>query len=320
MAAQIGHKAISASAGSGKTFQLAHRYIELMARGVEPDRIIALTFSRKAAGEIFDSVVRYLCQAASSPEAALQTGMLIGKPDMRQHEFLQILRELLESLHRLHIGTLDSFTVGVAKTFPLELGIPPRFQLLGEDGAAGDVRQQVLARVFSQREANQSAGNGFLQAYKQATFGREEKGLGEQLDELIRQKRGYYQVLPEAGAWGREDRIWPAGSPWWKSPGDVEAAADHLAELLIQDGLSESAMERWRAFIDAVRCFGTGSTWPAAIDYLFGKLSPCIDSLQAGDAAFKVDKSSQHLSREECRSALALMAHVMNTEIAVVLQ
>jgi len=25
---------------------------------------------------------------------------------------------LLESLHRLHIGTLDSFTVGVAKTFP----------------------------------------------------------------------------------------------------------------------------------------------------------------------------------------------------------
>ena len=72
-AAQIGHKAISASAGSGKTFQLAHRYIELMACGVSPDRIIALTFSRKAAGEIFDSVVRYLCKAASSPEASSRT-------------------------------------------------------------------------------------------------------------------------------------------------------------------------------------------------------------------------------------------------------
>jgi ATP-dependent helicase/nuclease subunit A len=68
------HVAISASAGSGKTFQLAHRYIRLMANGVSPDRIIALTFSRKAAGEIFDSVVKYLCDASSSPEQARRTG------------------------------------------------------------------------------------------------------------------------------------------------------------------------------------------------------------------------------------------------------
>src|SRR5512136_456627 len=223
-AAQIGHKAISASAGSGKTFQLAHRYIELMARGVEPDRIIALTFSRKAAGEIFDSVVRYLCQAASSPEAASRTADLIRKQDAGQREFLQILRGLLESLHRLHIGTLDSFTVGVAKTFPLELGIPPHFQLLGEEGAAGGVRQEVLARVFSQREASHDGRSAFLQAYKQVTFGREEKGLEVQLDELIKQNRSCYQVLPEAAAWGREERIWAAGEPWWKDPGDVEAA------------------------------------------------------------------------------------------------
>src|SRR5512136_2223993 len=125
-AAHVGHKAISASAGSGKTFQLAHRYIELMARGVKPDHIIALTFSRKVAGEIFDSIVKYLCQAAASPEAASRMGKLIGKPDTGQSEFLKILRELLESLHRLHIGTLDSFTVGIARAFPMELGILPR--------------------------------------------------------------------------------------------------------------------------------------------------------------------------------------------------
>ena len=48
----IPHMAIAASAGSGKTFQLARRYLTLLAHGVTPDRIIALTFSRKAAGEI----------------------------------------------------------------------------------------------------------------------------------------------------------------------------------------------------------------------------------------------------------------------------
>ena len=71
---KINHIAIAASAGSGKTFQLAHRYIQLLAGGVPPDRIIALTFSRKAAGEIFESIVRYLCEATSSPEHAQQMG------------------------------------------------------------------------------------------------------------------------------------------------------------------------------------------------------------------------------------------------------
>ena len=56
----LSHQAISASAGSGKTFRLSHRYIRLLADGVPPDRICALTFSRKAAGEIFDSIVNYL--------------------------------------------------------------------------------------------------------------------------------------------------------------------------------------------------------------------------------------------------------------------
>ncbi|MGQ9661045.1 MAG: UvrD-helicase domain-containing protein, partial [Kiritimatiellia bacterium] len=76
--ARIGHLAISASAGSGKTFRLAHRYLRLLAEGVPPDRIIALTFSRKAAGEMFDSVVNYLQKAAACDTAALQTAARIG--------------------------------------------------------------------------------------------------------------------------------------------------------------------------------------------------------------------------------------------------
>lgn len=316
----IGHRAISASAGSGKTFQLAHRYIELISRGVKPDRIIALTFSRKAAGEIFDSVVRYLCQAASSPEAALRTGKLIGKPDMTPQEFLNILRELLESLHRLHIGTLDSFTVGIARAFPMEIGIPPRFQLLGEEGAAGVVRQQVLARVFSQGEIDKGIRTEFLQAYRQATFGQEEKGLGDRLDNLIDEHHGHYQILPHAIGWGNEDYIWTSGTPWWKNAGNRETAARSLVDLLREGGLAEKVMERWQTFIAAVLKFGIGSSWTKDIDYLFEKLSADIESLQAGDFSLKIDRVSQHLSCEESRLALALMAHVVNTEMSVAQQ
>ena len=42
---------ILASAGSGKTYQLGNRVIGLVAGNVPPERIVALTFTRKAAGE-----------------------------------------------------------------------------------------------------------------------------------------------------------------------------------------------------------------------------------------------------------------------------
>jgi len=76
----INNLAIMASAGSGKTFQLSHRYIGLLLSGIVPDRICALTFSRKAAGEIFDSVVEYLSRAASDRTEAAKTADTIGRP------------------------------------------------------------------------------------------------------------------------------------------------------------------------------------------------------------------------------------------------
>ena len=90
----IGHEAISASAGAGKTFQLAHRYMRLMAHGVSPERITALTFSRKAAGEIFDSIVTYLCRAARSPEQARATAARVAAKGAAPSFFLGLLRQL----------------------------------------------------------------------------------------------------------------------------------------------------------------------------------------------------------------------------------
>ena len=191
----VGNRAIAASAGSGKTFQLAHRYIQLMANGVNPDRIIALTFSRKAAGEIFDSVVGYLYRAASSPDRARETGKLIGKNNFAEHDFLLLLRKLIANLHSLHIGTLDSFAIKIIRAFPIELGVSPGFEVLDNGGAAArSIREQVLGEIFGQRQVDRAARNEFLNAFKQATFGQEEKGLERSLDAFIGDYRNYYQV------------------------------------------------------------------------------------------------------------------------------
>jgi ATP-dependent exoDNAse (exonuclease V) beta subunit len=68
---------ILASAGSGKTFQLGNRVIGLVAGGVEPEKIVALTFTRKAAGEFADSVLTKLAQAAS--DEAVAAGLRLWK-------------------------------------------------------------------------------------------------------------------------------------------------------------------------------------------------------------------------------------------------
>ena len=59
---------IKASAGSGKTFRLTDRFIYLLLKGASPESIIALTFSKKAAGEFFDAILCKLAEAAKNHE------------------------------------------------------------------------------------------------------------------------------------------------------------------------------------------------------------------------------------------------------------
>ncbi|MDD5093905.1 MAG: UvrD-helicase domain-containing protein [Dehalococcoidia bacterium] len=320
--ANIKHQAIAASAGSGKTFHLAHRYIRLLAGGVKPDRIIALTFSRKAAGEIFDSLVKYLSQAASSSQQAAVTGNLIGHPQMDQLDFLRLLRDLLHSLHRLHIGTLDSFTVGVIRAFPMELGIPSDFQLMDNEGASAKAaRQEILGQIFNQRYLDRSAQQQFLEAFKLATFGQEEKGLERNLDAFISQYRGCYQLLPDESSWGSPEMIWPIASPWLQKIKGLDAIAEELLSLLGRDDLSESVMNRWTTFIDAVRKFDNRSPWSRDIEYLFEKLIEDIDDLRCGKATVRIGgRKGYDLSPRQSGLALSLLTHVMQTELHTALQ
>lgn len=56
---------IIASAGTGKTYQLTSRFVTLMAMGVEPERMIALTFTNKAAGEFRNRIFQAVAEGAS---------------------------------------------------------------------------------------------------------------------------------------------------------------------------------------------------------------------------------------------------------------
>src|SRR5437762_1497093 len=96
-----GHQMILASAGSGKTHALTLRFIRLLAEEAPPERIIALTFTRKAAGEFFDKILEKLAAAAATPEAAQRLAGEIGlSPALSAAGFRRLLRAMVEAMPR----------------------------------------------------------------------------------------------------------------------------------------------------------------------------------------------------------------------------
>ncbi len=317
----IEHQAISASAGSGKTFQLAHRYIRLLASGVEPDRIIALTFSRKAAGEIFDYIMGYLRDAAASDAKAAETAANIGVKKYGRADFLRLLRVVTDRLHRTHISTLDSFIVGVIGTFPMELGIGTSLRILDTaDTALGEVNREVIARVLSHRAVDAPSRKAFFESLRQAAYGEEEKTLENLLEPLIGTYRGCYRTAPDGAIWGEASAIWGKEPEWLEPVKDVGKTAARMQALLAKSGAPDKTLDRWSEFLDEVRGYGAGSPWTQPLAYLFGKLTDALPELRTGKATIPIERAKQVLEGDACGLALELVRHVVFTDLDRALQ
>jgi exodeoxyribonuclease V beta subunit len=120
------YQAYSASAGSGKTFALSVRYISLLFMGVEPNTILAATFTNKAASEMKQRVIALLIHLEEK-EAELfaiseQTGLSKEELLLRQPEVLELF---LSSSN--FIVTLDSFFTSILRSASLHIDIEPDF-------------------------------------------------------------------------------------------------------------------------------------------------------------------------------------------------
>lgn len=122
---------IKASAGTGKTFELSNRFIELLVLGEAPDKILATTFTKKAAGEIAQRIFSRLAMGAQSPKNAQELSNQLSL-DLSQKDFAQTLSKLVMAQHRLNICTLDSFFIKIGLSFAMELGLRPLWQVSNE--------------------------------------------------------------------------------------------------------------------------------------------------------------------------------------------
>ena len=113
---------VQAPAGSGKTELLTQRILALLAVTQEPEEIMALTFTRKAAAEMRARVLESLHMSKPDGKEAhrMSTWLLAEKVLQRSHDRQW---KLLENPNRLRMMTLDSLTSMLARQLPLLSGL-----------------------------------------------------------------------------------------------------------------------------------------------------------------------------------------------------
>ncbi len=268
-----GHVMILASAGSGKTYALTDRFVQLLAGGAAPERIAALTFTRKAAGEFFDEILGKLARAAEDAAAAAKLATAIGRPELKAADFRTMLRTVIDAMHRLNLGTLDSFFARVVRAFPLELGLGGDFEILQEHAARLE-RRRVLRQMFAHAGGvgPDAAQQDFIEAFKRATFGREEKRLGDTLDRFLDEHAETFLAAPDAARWGGVDQIWPTGAPWFAhaAPAERAAAASALRAALPWEQLNDQQRARCENFFAQLPAWSPGAELPKPVAYLLG--------------------------------------------------
>lgn len=142
---------LSANAGSGKTRVLTDRVARLLLAGVEPARILCLTYTKAAASEMQNRLFARLGQWAMKPEDDLRAALTeLGIEGGVSRETLAEARRLfaraIETPGGLRIQTIHSFCATLLRRFPLEAGVSPQFTEL-DDRAAKLLREEIVEEM-----------------------------------------------------------------------------------------------------------------------------------------------------------------------------
>lgn len=180
---------VQAPAGSGKTELLIQRFLALLGTVQQPEQVVAITFTRKAAAEMRRRVLRALrAAAADTPSAAAheRTAFDLARAVIDRDGALGW--QLLTQPQRLRIDTLDAFNAWLARQLPL----------LADGVAAADVvdKPEDLHREAARRTVAALAAGGAL-AEALRTLLRDVGNDCEQLEKLLA------ALLPRRDQWLR---------------------------------------------------------------------------------------------------------------------
>jgi len=147
---------ISASAGSGKTYSLTEKVFEAVKSGIAPERIMAVTFTNKAAAELKQRIRQRLVQPADGESGAK----------------VDVMRDQAGTLADAYIGTVNSICARLLREFAFEAGDSPAIDIMPEQETARLFRlsvSHVIGRYYdrlsgsARRLGRDGSGSGYAQ-------------------------------------------------------------------------------------------------------------------------------------------------------------
>ncbi len=137
---------ISSPAGSGKTEKLARRYIALLRSGVEVERILAITFTDKAAAEMKQRILR-----------------ILGQEDKKLYDTLR------EKMSLMRVSTMHSFCGTLLRRFSFETSLDPNYRI--EDTMdARIIWDKILYEILMEAGKGKAGHDLLLQSLSERGF------------------------------------------------------------------------------------------------------------------------------------------------------
>lgn len=227
---------VEAPAGAGKTELLTQRYLALLHIVNDPEEIVAITFTNKAAAEMRSRILTSLQDAAA--------GIAVDKPHKQTTRRLALAAltrsrelgwQLLTQPARLRINTIDSFSSLLARQMPLmsRFGAQPA---VVED--AGSLYQEAAARALASLESDDNAAVKTALHY----FDNDSVRLASQLADMLAKRDQWLVQTSQHGDPGfspqRHDE--QAGLEQDEQHSIEDAAADAFRQLIHHDIVAAS--------------------------------------------------------------------------------
>ncbi|HXD46280.1 MAG TPA: double-strand break repair helicase AddA [Pseudolabrys sp.] len=191
---------VSANAGSGKTHVLAQRVIRLLMAGVDPARILCITFTKAAAANMANKVFQELRGWTLLDDDALDRAMKaagVKRIDAKvRTRARQLFALALDTPGGLKVQTIHAFCTQLLHLFPFEADVPARFEVLDEPTEAQMLDKIALQVLLGAAEAPDSALGRALQ---QAVLAAADQTFQEMLREVIRARDVLTRWADEAG-------------------------------------------------------------------------------------------------------------------------
>lgn len=161
------HVAVHAAAGTGKTWLLVQRIARLLLAGAEPDSILAITFTRKAAAEIGLRVDETLREWAEADDATLDQRLReIGAGAAQRAAARRLYERVLAHPRPIQATTFHAFCQELLQRFPFQAEVPADFELAADTADLEDAAWRDLsAAALGEPEGELSRALDRLFAY-----------------------------------------------------------------------------------------------------------------------------------------------------------